>query len=486
MVSNSIHEKRHALRIAVGIFVLMMILLQEGSVSAIPSEQWNKTFGGTSNYGAFSVQQTLDGGYIIAGYDRPSKNSGDAWLMKTDANGNKQWSKTFGDKTFGRGEGYDKPLYYEATSVRQTSDGGYIFTGNSIYSGGNSIAWLIKTDTNGNQQWSKTFGMKHAYSIQQTLDGEYILAGNAPSDTGMSSAWLIKTDANGNTVWERTFGGKNDGAHAVQQTLDGGYIFAGYTWSYGFGYGDDVLLIKTDVNGNEMWHKTLGGKVGGIAYSVQQTSDDGYILAGVTSNTSYRRGDDFWLVKTDANGNKQWSKTFGDNLDDWAFSVQQTLDGGYILAGKKGMRLSGEDGSDAWLVKTDASGNEMWNKTIKGKNITMAGAVHQTLARSVQQTSDGSYIVLGDTSSDGMLNVWLVKISSEISDTQTLTSTININPTATQITTPASIPTSQLKQEVEELKSNRTAEKQNKQETRISWLESTINSLLGWIKSFFI
>lgn len=484
MVSNSIHEKRHALRIAVGIFVLMMVLLQGGSVTAIPYEQWNKTFGGTSNYGASSVQQTLDGGYIIAGYDRPSRNSGDAWLMKNDANGNKQWSKTFGYKIFG-GEGYDKPLYDEATSVRQTSDGGYILTGNSIYSGGGSSAWLIKTDINGNQQWSKTFGMKYAYSIQQTLDGKYVLAGNAPSDTG-SSAWLIKTDANGNTIWEKTFGGQNDGARSVQQTLDGGYIFAGYTWSYGFGYGDDVLLVKTDEYGNEMWHKTLGGKVGGIAYSVQQTSDDGYILAGVTSNTSYRRGDDFWLVKTDANGNKQWGMIFGDKLDDWAFSVQQTSDGGYILAGKKGWRLSGEDGSDAWLVKTDASGNEMWNKTIKGKTVAMAGAVQQTVARAVQQTSDGGYIVLGDTGSDGMLNVWLVKISSEISDTQTPTSTINITPTTTQITTPASIPTSQLKQEVEELKLNRTAEKQNQLETRISWLESKINSLLGWIKSFFI
>ncbi len=206
--------------------------------------------------------------------------------------------------------------------------------------------------------FNKTFGGSggdHAYSIQQTSDGGYILAGDTNSfGAGGCDFWLIKTDANGNTVWDKTFGGsEDDWAHDVQQTSDGGYILAGITYSYGAG-DRDAWLIKTDVNGIKQWDKTFGGSGGDGAFSVQQTSDGGYILAGYTN--SYGAGNEgFWLIKTDANGIKQWDKTFGGSGSEEAWSVQQTSDGGYILAG--GTNSYGTGDYDAWLIKTDAWGN---------------------------------------------------------------------------------------------------------------------------------
>jgi len=184
--------------------------------------------------------------------------------------------------------------------------------------------------------WTRTFGGSDsdlAYSVQQTTDGGYILAGYTSSyGAGKADVWLIKTAADGDTPWTRTFGGSDyDEASSVQQTTDGGYILAGETRSYGAG-GKDVWLIKTDVNGQKEWYLTFGGSGYDGAESVQQTLGGGYILASYTS--SYGAGScDAWLIKTDAEGQKQWSRTFGESDDDGVRYVQQTSEGGYILAG---------------------------------------------------------------------------------------------------------------------------------------------------------
>ena len=205
--------------------------------------------------------------------------------------------------------------------------------------------------------------------------------------------------------WDVTFGGsKYDLAYSVQQTSDKGYIVAGATWSFGADIDNDgdFWLIKTDKNGNKEWDKILGGEGRDWAYSVQQTSDKGYIIAG---SKSFGAGnEDFWLVKTDSNGNKEWDKTFGGSYYDEARSVQQTSDGGYIVAGYIGRNSFGGGNGDFLLVKTDSNGNKEWDKTFGGSNYDFAN--------SVQQTSDGGYIVAGITRSFGAGNedFWLIKL----------------------------------------------------------------------------
>jgi hypothetical protein len=344
-----------------------------------------RTYGGTGDELAPSVQQTSDGGYIVAGRTTSfGAGSYDIFLIKTDANGNIIWAKTYG------GTSGD-----EASSVQQTSDGGYIVAGWTwSFGAGYNDIFLIKTDANGNIIWAKTYGRTYydnAHSIQQTSDGGYIVAGNTNSfGTGDYDAFLIKTDANGSIIWTKTYGGTNhDGAFSVQQTSDGGYIVAGYTNSFSAG-NRDIFLIKTDANGNIIWTKTYGGTSVDVAFSDQQTSDGGYIVAGGT--TSFGAGSyDIFLIKTDANGDIIWAKTYGGTNFEQALSVQQTSDGGYILAG--GTSSFGAGVYDFFLVKTDASGNVQWAKTYGGPS--------DDYASPVQQTSDGGYIVMGRTSSFG-------------------------------------------------------------------------------------
>jgi hypothetical protein len=264
----------------------------------------------------------------------------DIILIKTDANGNVIWAKTYGGTS-----------YEEASSVQQTSDGGYIVAGwTTSFGAGSGDIILIKTDANGNVIWAKTYGgtaYDYAYSVQQTSDGGYIVAGYTRSfGAGSDDVFLIKTDANGNIQWAKTYGGTDgDWASSVQQTSDGGYILAGGTWSFGAG-SYDIFLIKTDANGNVQWDKTYGGMHGDYASSVHQTSDGGYIVAGYTESFA-ESGKDIFLIKTDTNGNIIWAKTYRETSFNYAYSVQQTSDGGYIVAGSMG---------EVFLIKTDANG----------------------------------------------------------------------------------------------------------------------------------
>ncbi len=313
--------------------------------STAPVEEWNKTFGGTSWDRASSVQQTSDGGYILVGYTSSyGAGNEDFWLVKTDSGGIKEWDKTFGDG------GRDL-----AASVQQTSDGGYILAGlTDSYGAGSYDAWLVKTDSSGNKQWDKTFGESScdvAYAVQQTSNGGYILAGSTSSyGAGNEDFWLVKTDSDGNKEWDKTFGGGGrDSASSVQQTSDGGYILAGSTGSYGAG-NYDFWIVKTDSNGIKEWDNNFGGTDYDGAYAVQKTSDGGYILAGYAESYGAGNGD-VHIVKTDSNGNKEWNKTFGGHSWGSASSVQQTSDGGFIIAGYT--RLYGAGLDDFWLIKAN-------------------------------------------------------------------------------------------------------------------------------------
>jgi len=362
---------------------------------------WAKLLGGSGEDVGKWVNATSDGGYIIAGWTTSyGASAADAYLAKADSSGNELWHTIIGGPV-------DEWIY----SACKTSDGGYVLTGTTDsydpYWGSNDV-YLLKADGSGNEVWHKVIrcdpdssGTEEcAYSVKETSDGGYILAGfrnNYDQDT-LTQAYLVKTDASGDKLWDKLFGGSGkDWANSVAQTSDGGYIIAGATESFG-ALLRDVYLIKTDASGNESWHKTFGGAGYDEGRSVCETSDGGYILAG------YINSGDIYLIKTDASGNELWSKTFGGTNYETAYSVQQTSDGGYIIAGITDSYGTGVE--DVYLVKTDASGNELWSKTF--------GGADDDEGYFVQQLSNGGYIVVGKTQSppaSGGSDVYLIKTS---------------------------------------------------------------------------
>ncbi len=363
-------------------------------------DAWEKTFGGSGNDWIKSIQQTKDEGYILTG-GTTSKGVGifDIWVLKLDSTGNLLWEKTFGGSEEDRGK-----------SIWQTDDGGYIVVGDTASKGaGGNDAWVFKLDSNGNLVWDKTFGgsgSDEPYSIQQTTDGGFIVTGTTSSKgAGYEDAWVFKLDSAGNLVWDKTFGEYlDDGAESIQQTTDGGYIVTGWTNSKGTGQ-HDAWVFKLDSAGNLVWDKTFGGSLDDWAHSIQQTTDGGYVVAGQTIPKGTGEYD-AWILKLNSNGNLEWDKTVGgSNQPDRANSIQQTINGGYIAAGQTNSKGTG--GSDAWVLKLDENGNLVWDKTF--------GLWPEDYALSIQQTSDDGYIVAGQTYSKGAggSDAWILKLDSD-------------------------------------------------------------------------
>jgi len=355
---------------------------------------FQKTFEGLNTAESSAVQQTTDGGYIVVGLPQVfGAGQGDVDLIKIDANGNTLWTRSYA--VVGDDYGW---------AVEQTTDGGYIVAGETgSFGGGFGDVYLIKTDSLGDTLWTRSYrgGIdNHGFAVEQTTDGGYIVAGYTGTFPNYD-VYLIKTDTNGDTLWTRTYGGGGgDYGYAVEQTTDGGYIVAGGTNSFGAGL-SDMYLIKTDSIGDTLWTKTYGGVNSDWAYAVEQTTDGGYIVAGNTK--SFGAGDyDVYLIKTDSIGDTLWTRTYGGGSGDRASAVQQTTDGGYIVAGSTGSFGAGS--SDVYLIKTDANGDTLWTKTYGGGSGDWASAV--------QQTNDGGYIMTGHTHSFGGGVLYLIKTDS--------------------------------------------------------------------------
>ncbi len=428
-----------------------------------PTIQWQKSVGGSRDDYANSVQQTADGGYIIGGYS--PEIDYDYWVVKFDSSGTVQWQKSFG--------GSDVDI---VNSIRQTTDGGYIVAGYSNSNDGdvsghhgttnNYDYWVVKLDSSGAIQWQKSLGgtdSERADSVQQTADGGYIVAGYSASTDGDVSGhhgnigypdyWIVKLDSIGTIQWEKSLGGSgSDIAYSIQQTTDGGYIVSGFnasidgdvTGHHGNINDTDYWIVKLDNSGAIQWQKSLGGSNSEYPYSIQQTTDGGYIVAGssdssdgdVSGHHGTTDNNDFWVVKLDSAGVIQWQKSLGGNSNEYAFSVHQTTDGGYIVAGSSYSTdgdVSGHHGTeynfDYWVVKLSSSGNIQWEKALGGSN--------SDSALSIQQTTDGGYVVVGFSSSTdgdvggnhGSSDLWIVKLSEEGLATQEgQTIKINIYP----------------------------------------------------------
>ena len=294
---------RASMKSAVTMLLVLVLLTAPFVIAVKPvyasSKMWTQTYGGSDNDFALSLVATSDGGYVIAGtIGKTFDNllSGDYWLLKLDSDGNEQWNQTYD------GTGKDSGCF-----VVQTTDGGYVISG---------------------------------YSTSTSLPD-------------ISDFWLVKTDAEGALLWNRTYGGlENDFALSFVQTSDGGYAMIGNTLSYGAG-SFDFWLVKTDSAGNVEWNQTYGGTESDTGYFVVETSDGGYALAGETA--SHGAGDsDFWLIKTDADGNELWNQTYGGTDSDGAYSLVKASDGGYALAGST--YSFGAGGQDVYVVKTDEYG----------------------------------------------------------------------------------------------------------------------------------
>jgi hypothetical protein len=399
---------------------------------------WQKSFGGSEWEKASSIRQTTDGGYIIAGetYSDDGDVSGfkgvvDCWIVKLTSSGELDWQKSLG--------GSSSEWAY---SIQQTTDGGYIMAGGSSSSEGDlsenkgsSDYWIVKLTSTGGIDWQKSFGGSNnewPHSIRQTTDGGYIIAGTSISEDyditgyiGWYDFWILKLTSTGQLNWQKSFGGTSgDYAYSVQQTTDGGYIIAGSSYSndgdVSGNNGDiDYWIVKLTSDGNLDWQKSLGGSSYDEALSVQQTKDGGYIIAGtsasydgdITGSHGYR---DYWIVKLTSDGNLDWQKSLGGSYIENAFSIQQTTDGGYIVAGSSASDdddVSANKGNrDYWIVKLTATGKIDWEKSLGGSGWDEP--------YSIQQTTDGGYIIAGESASDngdvsgnhGETDFWIVKI----------------------------------------------------------------------------
>ncbi|MDR0793182.1 MAG: T9SS type A sorting domain-containing protein [Chitinophagaceae bacterium] len=423
--------------------VILILGILTGAIAQAPAIQWQKSLGGSAFDNAYSVQQTTDGGYIVAGYSK-SNNDGDVsgnhgnfdyWIVKLDNTGAIQWQKSLG------GSSDD-----QAMSIQQTTDGGYIVAGISRSNdgdvsgnhGGDGDYWVVKLDNTGAIQWQKSLGGSGddwAYSVQQTTDGGYIVAGVSNSNDGdvidnhdnNADYWIVKLDNTGAIQWQESLGGSGyDGAQSIQQTTDGGYIVAGYSSSNngnvsGNHGSDDYWIVKLNNTGAIQWQESLGGSGDDEAYSIQQTTDGGYIVAGYSwsndGNVSGNHGiDDYWIVKLNNTGDIQWQKSLGGSSFEWANSIQQTTDGGYIVAGESssnnGDVTGNHGGNDYWVVKLDNTGAMQWQKSL-------GSSAYDEEAYSIQQTTDGGYIVVGNSGSNdgdvtgnhGNADFWVVKLA---------------------------------------------------------------------------
>jgi formylglycine-generating enzyme required for sulfatase activity len=424
------------------------------TVNVVADSNWDKTYGGSANDYAYSALLTNDDGYLLvgksesgAGGDKTQSGQGwsDIWVVKIDADGNKSWDKSYG------GSSHDY-----ANAALSTNDGGYLLVGVSesgadgdktqSSQGGNDI-WVVKIDADGNKVWDKAYGgggSEYANAALSTNDGGYLLVGNSGSGAdgdktqsgqGWFDIWVVKIDADGNKVWDKSYGGSGqDYAKATLLTNDDGFLLIGHSRSGADGDktqssqgGNDIWVVKIDADGNKVWDKSYGGSGHDYANAALSTNDGGYLLVGHSESgadgdktQSSQGGNDIWVVKIDADGNKVWDKAYGGSGNDIAYSALSTIDDGFLLVGESNSGTGGDKTQssqgeeDYWAVKIDADGNKVWDKTYGGN--------WSDKAPIALSTNDDVFLLVGSSgsgasgdkteSSRGIMDYWAVKIDA--------------------------------------------------------------------------
>ncbi len=388
-----------------------------------------KTYGGSGEDSPQAIIATSDGGFAVLGFSNSTDGDlhgkslevNDYWLLKLDSEGELQWSKTYGGSKDDRGQ-----------SLVQTQDGGFALTGYAMSDDGDASVnkgfhdnWIIKVDAQGEIEWERSYGFSghdHSYDILDTEDGGYFFTGflditsaRADGNTEKSSSisahgvgefWGTKIDEKANIEWRGYYGGtNNDRAHAAVRSDDGGYVMAGFTESDDFDVNNsrgsyDFWTVKIDATGNSVWQSSFGGTGIERAEDIAKTKDGGYVITGSTFSTdvdvSTNHGEaDIWLIKMDDSGKLVWDKSFGGSQFDAAQSVFASRDGGFIITGNsKSMDMDVNENvgeNDLWVIKTDANGNLIWQKSFGGSGLDFGfDAV---------ETSTGAIVLVGETAS---------------------------------------------------------------------------------------
>jgi len=380
-------------------FLSLMLFINKANMYAQPPDTvWTKLYGGSGDDRANSANETSDGGFIIAGStDSFGAGQNDVYIIKTNSNGDTLWTRTLGGQ-----------LWDVAYSIQQTLDGGYIITGYTYsFGAGNSDLYLIKTNSVGDTLWTRTYGGEFpdgGVMVREITGGGYIILGYTESfGNGYRDIWLLKTNEIGDTLWTKTFGGLYlDIAGSINQTTDEGYIIAGsmdiipsMTYAY---------LIKTDANGDILWSRTFWCGDFVSLRSIAQTLDGGYII-GISSYSYFESDWDIYLLKTYPSGDSAWARVYGGAEWDQVFSIEITSDLGYLIAGYT--ESFGAGSEDVYVIKTDSLGTEIWS--------VVYGGVLDDVSHFALRTTDEGYMIVGNTFSFGVGygDIWLLRLASE-------------------------------------------------------------------------
>lgn len=398
--------------------ILLFVFVLFATNTVVGQIMFERTYGGAADDGGGCVQQLNDGGYIIVGTTTSFGAGGrDIYLIRTDEFGDTLWTKTYG------GTNDD-----EAFSIQTTIDSGFIITGyTSSYGFGNMDVYLLKINQNGDTIWTKTFGGNQndlGFCIEITDDNGFVIVGETASfGSHNSSGYLIRTNANGDTLWTKNIGTRDyNNIKSISRNTDNSYIITGSAKNIGMNW--DIYLAKLDDSGNLLWQKYFGGTGNDYGFSVLQTNDYGFILTGSYINTS--GNSDIIVIKTDSNGDTIWTKLYGGSGDDLGFSIKQTSDNGYIIAGvtESSLKIDNKfwmsfinqnilindenlkwNNGNIFVIKINISGDTLWTSKYGGSG--------DDWANYICETSDGGYIIIGTSKSFGSnCQVYVIKTNN--------------------------------------------------------------------------